>query len=319
MIPDRLALPASSHRRVLIALVTFTLSLMAVAAAPVAAGSGSLPISTGQVSDSFETTDGGTTWVVLGLPGYCRSGTGAASTLSFNLEFPLTGLPTGATITGATLALRSSSTQGFALHAIYGYAGDGSITALDAAVSGSPVTFTPTTTASREDHDVTSLMTAAMVTAGWAGFAVRQEPPEAATFTSWDCINTALYPILTIEYATSSYDFSGFYAPVANPDTFNVVKAGAGVALKFSLGGDQGLDIFAAGSPAVRFFPCASPPGNGIPVATSTAGGSTLSYAPLTDTYTYNWKTQKSWRGMCGELQMSLDDGTTHSALFKFK
>jgi len=37
---------------------------------------------------------------------------------------------------------------------------------------------------------------------------------------------------------------------VDNPPTKNVVKAGAAVPVKFSLGGDRGLNIFASTSPS---------------------------------------------------------------------
>ena len=50
----------------------------------------------------------------------------------------------------------------------------------------------------------------------------------------------------------------------------------------------------------------------------STAGSSGLQYDPLTDEYTYVWKTQKSWAGSCRILTFQLDDGSTHEALFSF-
>lgn len=43
------------------------------------------------------------------------------------------------------------------------------------------------------------------------------------------------------------FNFSGFLQPVDNLDTLNTVKAGAGIPVKFSLGGNQGLSILAAG------------------------------------------------------------------------
>ena len=49
------------------------------------------------------------------------------------------------------------------------------------------------------------------------------------------------------------FPFQGFFRPLA-PDTgdvpvLNVVKAGSSVPLKFSLGGDQGLNVSAPGYP----------------------------------------------------------------------
>ena len=52
------------------------------------------------------------------------------------------------------------------------------------------------------------------------------------------------------------FPFQGFYPPLA-PDTgdvpvLNPVKAGSSVPLKFSLGGDQGLEVVEVGFPRVR-------------------------------------------------------------------
>jgi hypothetical protein len=127
-------------------------------------------------------------------------------------------------------------------------------------------------------------------------------------------------PSVTITYTEPvSYTFTGFFNPVANPPLINFVKAGSGVALKFSLAGNQGLNIFAAGYPAsVALDPSCLSVG-AVPQPTSPAGNSGLSYNPTTDTYSYNWKTQKSWKGTCRQLVVGLNDGTLHYAYFKFK
>jgi hypothetical protein len=112
--------------------------------------------------------------------------------------------------------------------------------------------------------------------------------------------------------------FTGFLAPVDNPNTFNFVKAGGSVPVKFQLGGNQGLDIIAAGSPTSRQIVCDS---NAVldPITTTeTAGGSRLSYDATTQTYTYVWKTEKAWGNSCRELTLTLSDGTVHAALFNF-
>ena len=52
------------------------------------------------------------------------------------------------------------------------------------------------------------------------------------------------------------YDFgAGFLAPL-DDDAVNALKAGQGVPVKFSLGGDQGLDILDEGSPSSRPVTC---------------------------------------------------------------
>src|SRR5438445_3582384 len=62
-----------------------------------------------------------------------------------------------------------------------------------------------------------------------------------------DGLVDALHLFVRVRYerVAFSYSFSGFFAPVDNPPTFNRVKAGTAVPVKFSLGGDQGLNIFA--------------------------------------------------------------------------
>lgn len=115
------------------------------------------------------------------------------------------------------------------------------------------------------------------------------------------------------------FAFNGFFAPVDNLPTLNVVKAGSSVPIKFSLGGDQGLVIIATGYPKAQAIGCDSnAPTDGIE-ETVTAGGSELTYDAATDTYTYVWKTKKAWAGTCRQFVIEFTDGTNHRANFKFK
>jgi hypothetical protein len=52
---------------------------------------------------------------------------------------------------------------------------------------------------------------------------------------------------------------------------------------------------------------------------TASAGGSSLSYDPAADQYSYVWKTDNKWTGSCRQLVITLTDGTVHSANFQFK
>ena len=113
------------------------------------------------------------------------------------------------------------------------------------------------------------------------------------------------------------YNFTGFFSPVSNPPVLNEVKAGQGVPIKFSLGGNQGLNIFAAGYPASQQVGCADNVPVNVLEETETAGNSTLTYSG--GTYTYNWKTEKAWAGTCRVFVIQLTDGSTHIAYFKFK
>jgi hypothetical protein len=89
--------------------------------------------------------------------------------------------------------------------------------------------------------------------------------------------------------------------------------------MKFSLAGDQGLDILAAGSPKVVLTSCAAGATvDPIEQLADTAGGSKLSYDSAADQYVYVWKTEKAWAGQCGTFKMTLADGQVVTALFKF-
>ena len=118
---------------------------------------------------------------------------------------------------------------------------------------------------------------------------------------------------------TVLYNFTGFFQPVDNLPTLNVVNAGKGVPVKFSLSGNKGLDIFAANSPSSISINC----DGSLPQAdieeTINAGGSSLSYDATLDVYIYVWKTQNSWKNTCRQLVVTLNDGTEHRASFKFK
>ena len=97
------------------------------------------------------------------------------------------------------------------------------------------------------------------------------------------------------------------------------MKAGSGVPIKFSLNGDQGLDIFAAGYPKSELISCSSTAEVDGIESTVTAGSSSLSYDAFADQYTYVWKTDKGWANTCRQLVVKLNDGTAHRANFKFK
>jgi hypothetical protein len=112
----------------------------------------------------------------------------------------------------------------------------------------------------------------------------------ALTYTVSDPSGHTDTKVRTVEVLP--YNFTGFFAPIDNPPAFNEMKAGQGAPVKFSLDGDQGLNIFAAGS---------------------------LTYDAASDRYKYTWKTESSWKNTCRQLTLTLRDGTVHTAKFKFK
>jgi hypothetical protein len=119
---------------------------------------------------------------------------------------------------------------------------------------------------------------------------------------------------------TVKYDFNGFYQPVdMGANVVNTVKSGSAIPVKFSLNGDRGLDIFATGYPKVidAKFAVSSNYDEVESVVAATNSG--LTYDNVTKTYTYVWKTDKSWTGASKQLVIKLKDGTTCTANFLFK
>src|SRR5215210_5316715 len=111
--------------------------------------------------------------------------------------------------------------------------------------------------------------------------------------------------------------FDGFYQPVDNLPTLNKTKPGKTIPIRFSLGGDEGLDIFADGYPKSEAIPCDSTATvDGIEETVTGKGG--LSYNASTETYQYAWATSSTSSG-CRQFVMKLKDGTVHRANFIFK
>ncbi len=119
-------------------------------------------------------------------------------------------------------------------------------------------------------------------------------------------------------WSTAGYDFTGFFAPVDSAPAVNVVKAGAAVPVRFSLGGFHGTDVFAPGSPRSMSIACdfmADP--NDVKVI-ERSGASELSYDSDSDQYHFVWKTERAWANTCRQLDVVLQDGSHHRANFRF-
>jgi probable HAF family extracellular repeat protein len=110
--------------------------------------------------------------------------------------------------------------------------------------------------------------------------------------------------------------FEGFYQPVDNFPTLNKTRAGKIIPIRFSLGRDQGLDIFATGYPKSETIPCNSTtPVDAIEETASGKHG--LFYNARTDRYEYEWETSSTWSG-CRQFVMKLKDGSVQRANFSF-
>jgi uncharacterized protein len=117
---------------------------------------------------------------------------------------------------------------------------------------------------------------------------------------------------------TATVDIVWSFTGLAGFTGVATAKAGEQVKVQFSLGGDQGLSIFADGSPTSANRACGT---TGAPAAgdPATPGTKALAYDAKRGVYTYNWETSKAWKGTCRTLVIKLADGTTHSAELSFK
>ncbi len=111
----------------------------------------------------------------------------------------------------------------------------------------------------------------------------------------------------------SGMRFSGFFAPLKNMPAVNVVNAGSTVPIKFSVGGYFGLQIL-SGTPTSIPAQCGSGPEATMRPTPVMRDGLTASGF----SYTYAWRTNASWAGSCRKLIVTLADGSTHEAMFRF-
>ena len=115
---------------------------------------------------------------------------------------------------------------------------------------------------------------------------------------------------------TVAYTFNGFFSPISNESdsSLNLVHAGDLIKIGFGLNGDQGPTPGTVTSTTVA---CPS----WTPHTVSAGGQGTtagFSFGASSGHYTYGWQTQAAWAGTCRQLKLTLNDGTTHTAVFMF-
>ncbi len=153
----------------------------------------------GQIGKMFWTAFGGAgTWNASDsacYTGQINYGASGIDVYRFAIEFPLSALPPGSTILRAVLSISASTAA--PTQNLHGYPGDGNIGVADATVGGPSIGF-EAAAPGYQTVDVSSLVTPAMVAAGWAGFLQTRGDPPGVT---WACRATdADYPKLTIDY-----------------------------------------------------------------------------------------------------------------------
>ncbi|MFL5778923.1 MAG: ExeM/NucH family extracellular endonuclease, partial [Chloroflexota bacterium] len=140
---------------------------------------------------------------------------------------------------------------------------------------------------------------------------------QVANLYAPDAFRASDHDPLVVGMDLTHYAFTGYQAPVDNLPVVNSLRGGSSVPVKFSLGGDRGLDVLFR-APNSTGYTCQSGAPTDV-LETESAGGSGLAYDPATDTYTYVWKTVKSFTGTCRLLDLTFRDGTYRTAAFSFR
>ena len=129
-----------------------------------------------------------------------------------------------------------------------------------------------------------------------------------------EAVGNVFFDVSDADFAIT-WPFTGFFPPIAGPPALNPATAGSAIPVKFSLGGDRGLDILADGYPVSVQIDCTT--GAPIGSAAETRSDEGLTFA--SGQYKYVWKTEPAWAGTCRELRVLLVDGTMHAARFRFR
>jgi len=129
-------------------------------------------------------------------------------------------------------------------------------------------------------------------------------------------LTSSFSPFAVFISSGPSYALTGPFHPVDAFPTPNAMQAGQTVPVKFSLGGDYGLDVFESDYPKSVASTCGTTAPD--PVESTSANSSGLVYDATTGVYTYHWKTNKLWKA-CRTLTVLFRDGSSFQANFKFK
>jgi hypothetical protein len=113
---------------------------------------------------------------------------------------------------------------------------------------------------------------------------------------------------------SGAMNFAGFFSPVRNMPYVNTAHAGSAIPVKFTVGGFRGRSVLLQTPTSAEVACPAGAPENVVrPGLAVLPGLRSLGYS-----YNYTWKTSSSWAGTCRVFVLTLADGSTHQALFRF-
>jgi hypothetical protein len=99
---------------------------------------------------------------------------------------------------------------------------------------------------------------------------------------------------------------------------FNRVTAGRAVPLRFTVDGYRGTTVLKVGSPTSSPISCQAVRSESIVEETEPANHGGLRQDGAKSKFKYIWKTDPSWAGSCRKLVLTLVDGSSYEALFRF-
>jgi hypothetical protein len=123
---------------------------------------------------------------------------------------------------------------------------------------------------------------------------------------------------IDVSLAVSSVHFRGFFKPVRNAPMFNRIQAGQAVPIRFTVDGYRGTTVLKAGSPTSSPISCQAARSENIVDETEPANQGGLRQDGAKSKFKYIWKTDANWAGTCRKFVLTLVDGSSYEALFRF-
>ena len=147
---------------------------------------------------------------------------------------------------------------------------------------------------------------------GLQGPATGSEPLDTSSVGTRESAHVATDQVGHTTTSTCQYEVVYAFAIEGNtkqPPAFNKRGNKKQLSIKFSLGGNQGLDVFREGFPAVQPIDCK----DGQPTGSSSPATAVklLTYNAKKDFYEYLWNLSPLGKKGCVALQLGFDDGTT--------